>query len=111
LVAVVYRDGSPRLWPIKQPKEGEKDNAAWISARAAVKVSLERWTRVVWVRSTYHTRDAEEGYAPNPDWKKLPPFHELLKLAFGDAGIIRDKTHAIYHHLKGAKPKAAADDE
>jgi hypothetical protein len=112
LVTVVYRDGSPRLWPIKQPREGEKDNAAWISARAAVKLSLERWTKLVWVRNSYHTREALEGYAPKPDWKKLPPFHELLKLAFGDAGIIRDKTHAVYHDLFGIKPKkAAADDE
>jgi hypothetical protein len=112
LVTVIYRDGSPRLWPIKQPKEGEKDNAAWISARAAAKVGLERWTKLVWVRNSYHTRDALEGYAPDPDWSKLPPFHELLTLAFGDAGIIRDKTHAIYHELFGIKPKqAAVDDE
>ena len=108
LVTVVYRDGSPRIWPIKLPKEGEKDNAAWISARAAVKESFEGWTKLVWVRNSYHTRPAGEGYAPDPDWKKLPPFHELLKLAFGDAGIIRDKTHPIYGDLFGIK-KAAAE--
>jgi hypothetical protein len=111
LVTVIYRDGSPRLWPVKLPKEAEKDNAAWISARAAVKVALERWTKLVWVRNSYHTREALEGYAPDPDWSKLPPFHELLRLAFGDAGIIRDKTHAIYHELFGTKPKKAAADD
>jgi hypothetical protein len=110
LVTVIYRDGSPRLWPIKLPKEDEKDNAAWISARAAVKVALERWTKLVWVRNSYHTREALEGYAPDPDWSKLPPFHELLTLAFGDAGIIRDKAHAIYHELFGITPKKAAAD-
>jgi hypothetical protein len=105
----VYRDGSPRIWPIKQPKEGEKDNAAWISARAAAKESIDCWTKLVWVRNRYDTRPAGDGYAPDPDWSKLPPFHELLKLAFGDAGIIRDKTHAMYCDLFGIKPNKAAE--
>jgi hypothetical protein len=111
LVTVIYRDGSPRLWPVKLPKDGEKDNAAWISARAAVKVALERWTKLVWVRNSYQTREALDGYAPEPDWSKLPPFHELLRLAFGDAGIIRDKTHPVYHDLFGIKPKQAGADD
>ena len=29
LVTCIYRDGSPRLWPIMFPREGEKDNTAW----------------------------------------------------------------------------------
>src|SRR5215467_12892166 len=40
LVTVVYRDGSPRLWPLKLPKDGERDNEAWISARAAAKAGM-----------------------------------------------------------------------
>jgi hypothetical protein len=53
LVCCMYRDGSPRLWPIKFPKGGEKDNSAWITARAAAKTAIEKWTRLVWVRSAY----------------------------------------------------------
>ena len=105
LVTVVYRNGSPRIWPIKQPKEGEKDNAAWTSARAAVKVGLEHWVRLVWCGSSYITREAPDGYAPDPDFSKLPSFSELLALAFSDALIIRDKNHAIYCDLFGTKPK------
>jgi hypothetical protein len=108
LVTVVYRDGSPRLWPIKQPKVGEKDNAAWISARAAAKEALDQWTKLIWVRNCYMTSPGREGYAPKPDWTKLPSYAELIRLAFGDAGVIRDKTHAIYHELFGI-PKAAAE--
>ena len=37
LVTVVYRDGTPRLWPIKSPKDDERDNEAWISARSAAR--------------------------------------------------------------------------
>jgi hypothetical protein len=110
LVTVVYRDGSPRLWPIKFPKDGEKDNEAWITARAAAKVGMERWVKLVWVRRAYQTRDALEGYAPNPDFSKLPPFVELVKLAFGEHGIIRNTAHPIYRELFGM-PKEAADDD
>jgi hypothetical protein len=28
LVTVIYRDGSVRLWPIKHPRDGDKDNDA-----------------------------------------------------------------------------------
>ena len=31
LVTCIYRDGSPRLWPIMFPRDGEKDNTAWSS--------------------------------------------------------------------------------
>ena len=104
LVVVVYRDGSPRIWPIKFPKEGSTDNEAWISARAAAKVGIERWTKLVWVKRSYQTREALPGYAPDPDFSKLPPFNDLVKLAFGAGGIIRDENHPIYRELFGAPP-------
>jgi hypothetical protein len=111
LVTVVYRDGSPRLWALKLPKDGEKDNDAWITARSAAKVAMEKWTKLIWVRRTYATRDALPGYAPEPDWSKLPPFDELVRLAFGEHGIIRDKNHRIVLDLFGAPPKKAGHDD
>ena len=109
LVTVVHRDGSPRLWPIKFPRDGERDNEAWASARAAAKIGMERWVKLVWVRRAYQTRDALPGYAPDPDLSKLPPYNELVRLGFGDHGIIRGKTHPIYRELFGM-PNAAAGD-
>ncbi len=108
LVTVIYRDGTPRLWPIKFPKDGEKDNAAWITARAAAKAAIDRWVKLVWVRGAYQTRDALPGYAPNPDLTKLPSYIELAKLALGEHGIIRNTAHPIYRELFGM-PAAAAD--
>jgi hypothetical protein len=64
LVTAVYRDGSPRLWALKLPKDSERDNTAWISARAAARTSMTKWVKLVWQRSSYMTRDAQPGYAP-----------------------------------------------
>jgi hypothetical protein len=112
LVTVVYRDGSIRLWPLKLPKEGMRDIEAWTSARAAAKTAFDKWVRLLWVKGTYMTRDALEGYAPDPDYSKLPPYDELVTIAFGESGIIRNKDHAIYKDLFGApsKPKRDNDD-
>lgn len=111
LVTVVYRDGTPRIWPIKFPKEGGHDIEAWASARRAAKVGMERWTKLVWARGSYKTRDAQPGYAPDPDFTKLPPFNELVRLAFGEHGVIRDTEHPIYRELFGAAPDLAGKDD
>jgi hypothetical protein len=110
LIAVVYRDGSPRLWPIKFPKDGEKDNDAWVSARAAARVGITQWTKLVWVRRAYVTRNAQPGYAPDPDFSKLPSFDDLVNLAFGEHGIIRDTSHPVYRELFGAAPDSGDGD-
>jgi hypothetical protein len=110
LVTVVYRDGSPRLWLIKFPKDGEHDNDAWVSARAAAKAGIERWVKLIWVRRAYQTREALPGYAPDPDFSKLPPFDDLVTLAFGAHGIIRDTSHPIYRELFGVATVAVDDD-
>ena len=101
-VTCIYRDGSPRLWPIMFPREGEKDNTAWSSARSAARTAIDKWVKLVWAGRSYQTRDALPGYAPDPDWKKLPAFNELVKAAFGPHGVIQDTTHPIYRELMGA---------
>jgi hypothetical protein len=115
LVTVVYRDGTPRLWPIKSPKDGERDNEAWISARSAAKTGMVKWVKLVWVKRAYLTRDAEPGYAPEPDYTKppfeLPPFNDLVTAGFGAHGIIRDTSHPIYRELCGAAPTSESTDD
>ena len=58
LVTCIYRDGSPRLWPIMFPREGEKDNTAWSSARSAARTAIDKWAKLVWAGRSYLTRDA-----------------------------------------------------
>jgi hypothetical protein len=111
LVTVIYRDGTPRLWPIKFPKEGKRDNEAWITARAAAKVGIDKWVKLVWVNRAYMTREAQPGYAPQPDFSKLPSFNELARLGFGEHGIIHDQSHPIYRELFGMPSQATHDDD
>jgi hypothetical protein len=109
ICTVVYRDGSIRLWPLSFPRDGERDNDAWISARGAAKLAMEKWVKLVWVRRAYQTRDALPGYAPDPDLSKLPSFNDLVGLAFKQHGIIQDENHPIYRELFGAAPGKADD--
>jgi hypothetical protein len=89
------------------PRAGEKDNTAWTSARKAVREALDKWMKLVWVGRSYQTRDAQEGYASDPDWSKLPTYNDMVKLAVGVEGIIRDANHPIYRDLMGAPAKKA----
>ena len=57
------------------------------------------------------TREAQPGYAPDPDWSKVPPWDELVTLGFGAHGIIRDKDHPIYHEQIGAAPNKKPTDD
>jgi hypothetical protein len=109
LVTVVDREGNPGLYPIPLPRDGERDNDAWISARAIVRSSLEHWVRMIWKNRGYEEIQAQDGYAPDPDWSKLPPFHELVRKAFGENGIIDSEDHPIYRDLYGKAKKASSD--
>ena len=67
--------------------------------------------RLVWNKRSYLTRDALPGYAPDPDWRKLPPFNDLVKAAFGPHGVIQDTDHPIYRELMGAPATVNDDDD
>jgi hypothetical protein len=111
LVTCVYRDGTVRLWPLKLPRDGEEDNAAWVSARAAARSAMERWVKVVWKRGAFQIRTALDGYTPEPDYKTLPSFDELVTTAYGEHGIIRDRNHPIVKNLFGAPPEKPDGDD
>ena len=110
LAAYIYRDGSLGLWPLMLPRENERDNTAWSTARAAARLAIDKWVRLIWSGGSFLTRDALPGYAPDPDLTKVPAFNELVKAAFGPHGVIRDPKHPIYRELMGA-PATLNDDD
>jgi hypothetical protein len=110
LVTVIYRDGSVRLWPLKTPKDGGRDIDAWKTARSCAKTAMKKWVKLVWAKKAYKTRDAQEGYAPEPEYSKLPPFNELVQLAFGEQQIIKSEDQSVVRDLLGAAPKDDDDD-
>src|SRR5215471_11785708 len=111
LVCVVDRTGAPRLWPIMQPRDGEKDNAAWSSARAIAREGFSRWVKLVWKGRAYVSRVADQGYAPDPDFGKLQSFNNLVKIAFGDHGIIHNEDHPIFRDLFGKVEQSEGNDD
>ena len=110
LVVCIHRDGSLRVWALKHPNANEKDYPAWMSARAAARFGMDKWIKLLWLRGSYVIREAMPGYAPDPDYSKLPPFDEIIRLAFGEHGIIRDETHPIYRELFGLPADRADGD-
>jgi hypothetical protein len=111
LVVCIYRDGSLRLWPLRLAKEGEKDNDAWKSARNAARTAMSKWIRIVWAGRAYETREAQLGYAPDPDLKAVPPFEQLVMKAYGPQGIIGDPDHFMVRELMGAAPSSRGGDD
>jgi hypothetical protein len=107
LLVCIDREGSPQLWPVILPRDGERDNVAWISARRAARVAMDRWVKLVWTGRAFTTHDAKPGFAPEPDWKKLalPTLDELVTIAAGEHGIIRNHNHPIVRELVGAPPE------
>jgi hypothetical protein len=108
LVVTVDRIGAPRIWPLNLPRDGEKDYEAWRTARAIALEGENEWTRIIWTGSQHISVKAEEGYAPEPNFSKLPPFSELIQLAYGRDKIISDKKHAVYRALFGIAPQTSA---
>ena len=51
------------------------------------------------------------GYAPDPDWTKVPPFEELVAIAFGEHGVITSESHPIYRELFGAADEDHTEDD
>jgi hypothetical protein len=71
---------------------------------------MEKWIKVVWAKKKYNSRDAKPGYAPDPDWSKLPTFDGLVITAFGKHYIIKDDKHPVYRDAEGEAPKKTDDD-
>jgi hypothetical protein len=108
-VTYVDRAGNPGIWPLKRPKDG-KDYIAWSTARAAAKLFVDRWGRLIWVNGAYKPRFAKATWG-DPDISKLPSFEELIAIAAGKDKIIRTKEHPVFlNEIEGADDADDADE-
>jgi hypothetical protein len=109
LLTVVDRAGAPRLWPLIAPRPGEEDNKAWRTARDVARDGYLHWVKAVWAGGQFITRQADDGYAPEPDWSSLPPFAELVRTGFGTDGIISNEQNRAYRAMFGKVDQASDD--
>jgi hypothetical protein len=89
LLLAVTRQQIPFLWPIRLPREGERGNKWWDSAREAAQTAMTHWVRIeADMRAgagRYEVYQAADNLV-DPDWPDLS-MRDLLKLAFRDRYI------------------------
>ena len=89
------------LWPIRLPgPDGKLDD--WNrSALEAASIAQTKWIRVQSNKSlgAYETFEASAEWG-DADWSSLPPFRDLLKVAFKDR-LIDTLDHPVLRRLRG----------
>jgi hypothetical protein len=105
LAACINTGGNVFLWPIPAPTDGRRQNSWHQTAREASKLALEgKWVRMI--------PDMEGGcYAvyvgvndlATVEWPKGKTFRDLLRLGFGEEGVIRNKDHSLLKRLRGQR--------
>ena len=101
LFTTVNRQGIIFLWPIRLPGPDGRLDAWNRSALEAAKLAEQRWIRVQANRSlgSYEVFEAKGDWGPF-NWKDVPPFQDLLRIAFKDR-YIQKMDHPILRRLKG----------
>lgn len=101
LLTAVNRQGVVFLWPIKLPGPDGRQDEWSPSALEAADRAKNCWVRVQANMSlaAYEVFKAT-GDLSAPVWTDLPPFQELLKIAFRDR-FITDRSHPVLRRLRG----------
>jgi hypothetical protein len=92
------------MWPIRLPREDDKDNDWWSSGREHAQSAKTRWTRVV----ANTALGAYEKILRGGDWDHIQPewpqplldMEALLRIAFKDK-IITSMDHPLVKELRG----------
>jgi hypothetical protein len=107
VLTVIDQFGGHFLWPVPVPstdKRRQGGRRASKSAMAAAADLTREWGRLQWnaPNSGYDVISPRKPIFKDPDWSKLPPFAELMKLGYGDM-VIRDASHDVIERLDGSK--------
>jgi hypothetical protein len=98
----ITRGGSPFLWGVPLPDQSGRSSSWQTSAAEAAQLAEQRWMRMNanMSNSSYEVVVAEPGVIPDPDWKALPSFEELVRIAT-KGRIISDADHLVLRKLRG----------
>jgi hypothetical protein len=98
----VTRGGSPFLWPVRLPDSAGRTSGWQTSAAEAAQLAERDWMRMSasMANGCYEVVVAEPGVIPDPDWKALPSFEELVRIAT-KGRIISDADHLVLRKLRG----------
>jgi hypothetical protein len=101
LFTAITRQDVLFIWPVKLPGPDGKSNPWHQSAAKAVECATSCWIRMKsnMYLGAYETFEATGNY-PDPDWSMLPPFQELLEIAFRGR-IIGTPDHEVVRRLQG----------
>jgi hypothetical protein len=101
LYTAITRQGTPFLWAVKLPGPDSNLDSWNESAREAASLAIEKWVSVRANQGDgrYDVFEAL-GTLSEPDWAALPPFRELLKIAF-KGRLINESDHPVLRRLRG----------
>lgn len=100
LLTTINRQGVVFLWPVKLPAPDGRRNEWNDSAMAAASLATKNWVRIQANMSLgAYEVSAFTGSPSEPEWK-LPPFGELLRIAFKDR-FIDSLNHPVLKRLRG----------
>jgi hypothetical protein len=104
LSACINVGGNVFLWPVPAPTNERRQNQWHVTAREAAKLALEHWVRMVpdMEAGCYAIFTGADNLA-QVAWPKGKTLRDLIKLAFGEDGVIRDKDHPLLKRLRGQR--------
>ena len=101
LITSINRQNVLFLWPIRLPDSDGRIDDWNRSALEASQFAREKWVRVQSNRSLgcYEIFEATGSFNA-PSWESVPPFSEVLRIAFKDR-FIRNLEHPVLRRLRG----------
>jgi hypothetical protein len=102
IFTAVTRSKTVFLFPVRRPGRDGKWNSWHRSQQDAAKRAMCSWVRMTANKDIggYDLREGTFGNFTNPDWADLPPFRELVKIAFRDF-LIDSVDHLHLKRLRG----------
>lgn len=92
--------GSMYLWVVNQPI-GEKESAMTIARNQAISFAEQNYVRITWDQhKKIHDAFVFKGQFQEPAWPEKT-MAEIIKIAFGDARMIRAMDHPVLRRLAG----------